>query len=90
MITNTDWAAFAQIIVRAPNGLEMADDMYKKMVDILDSQVTHQRAVFAEEGTIDLDAIKFVAVADFLQNNIDPGVVAGIAAASIFRLARRK
>jgi hypothetical protein len=72
-----------------PRGHDIADKLYKKVNDILDNRIEHNKQIFAEQGTHDFDAAKFCVGAQFLQNEVDPGLTAAMLVAAIYRLARQ-
>jgi hypothetical protein len=85
------WADILQLLLSGhPSGEPIADAIYKRINETLDERVAMHKQLFAEEGTQDFDAVKFVMASEFIQRNVDPGMIAGLAIAGIYRLARQK
>jgi hypothetical protein len=70
-------------------GSTLADQMYKKVNEILDQRVASYKASFAEEGTNDLDAMKWAIATHFTHQSIDHGLTSALLIAAIYRMARQ-
>ena len=81
-----DWF---QRLNASPNPEDAADQLYKRVNQMLNERILHHRILFAEEGTRDFDAIKFVLATRFIETSYDPAIVAALAIAGIYRLARQ-
>jgi hypothetical protein len=85
-MTDTPW--FTRIM-NSPDRDSVIDKIYKQANNILDERVTTYKQIFTQQGTTDFDAMDFVLAANFIQQNVDPAMVAALAIVGIHRLARQ-